>query len=38
MADGVDPNHGFLRDPRRKTLLGRNSGKVPVAIAITKRV
>jgi len=33
MAAGVDPNHRFLIDPRRKTLLGPNSKKVPVAIA-----
>ena len=34
MAAGVDPNPGFPRKPRRKTLLGPNSKKVPVAIAI----
>jgi hypothetical protein len=28
MAAGVDPNHGFLIDPRRKILLGRNSAEV----------
>ena len=37
MADGVDPNHGFLKEPRRKTLLGPNSKKVPVVIAMTER-
>jgi len=34
MAAAIDPNHGFPRNPRRKTLLGPNSKKVPVAIAI----
>jgi hypothetical protein len=36
MAVGLDPNHGFLIDPRRKILLGRNSTKVAAAIAINK--
>jgi len=30
----VDPNPGFPRNPRRKTLLGPTLKKVPVAIAI----
>ena len=34
MAAGVDPNHGFLMDPRRKILLGQSSTKVAAAIAI----
>jgi hypothetical protein len=37
MANGVDPNPGFLRDPRRKTLLGSNSKKIPVAFTFTER-
>jgi len=37
MAAAIDPNHGFLIKPRRKTLLGPNSKKVPVAIAMTER-
>jgi hypothetical protein len=34
MAAAIAPNHGFLIKPRRKTLLGPNSKKVLVAIAI----
>ena len=33
MADACDPNPGFLRNPRRESLLGRNPKKVPMAIA-----
>jgi hypothetical protein len=31
MAISIDPNHGFLIKPRRETLFGPNSNKVPVA-------
>ena len=33
MADACDPNPGFLRNPRRESLLGQNPKKVPMAIA-----
>jgi len=31
ITGAMDPNHGFLIKPRRKTLFGPNSKKVPVA-------